>query len=301
MDEEDLMDADLQDQEEGADTTDATDVPAQALPPSPAVAQRPPVTGMDSMEPGWWIPKPAPPSIDRGRVNAIRDLYNAVPISDANKAIEMATRLEGVLGFDAEVKSGVSTLEALKKWAPKMYFNNPGAVSKLMQPDFKPGITNVEDQRLIQTSPNRYQLIPKPDGTNSGDIQAIPITTPEGKQLGYGVRSKSGVHTRWDTTGNNAPKPSVMIQGYNAQLRSIDKAIEQASFAGDKEREARLTKDADNIRQALSTLTSGMTSGMAAPQGEAGLPVVTTKEQYDQLPRGATYLNGKSKKPHRKP
>lgn len=300
MDEEDLMDADLQDQEEGADDTDATDVPAQALPSTPPAAQRPPATGMDSMEPGWWIPKPAPPSIDRGRVNAIRDLYNAVPISDANKAIEMATRLEGVLGFDAEVKSGVSTLEALKKWAPKMYFNNPGAVSKLMQPDFKPGITNVGDQQLIQTSPNRYQIVPKAT-TNTGNIQAVPIMTPEGKQLGYGVPSPHGVHTRWDTQGNNAPKPSVMIQGYNAQLRSIDKAIEQASFAGDKEREARLTKDADNIRQALSTLTSGMTSGMGAPQGEGGFPVVTTKAQYDQLPSGAVYLNGKSNKKHRKP
>jgi hypothetical protein len=142
LDDEDLMDS--------GDAADTPDVPAMPLPaaaaPAPAVAQP------GALPDKWWIAPPKAPEIDRSRVNAIRDLYNAVPPGEAGKAIEMATRLEGILGFDADVKSGVPTTDALRKWAPKMYFNHPGAVSRLVQPPFTPGVTNVGDERLIQTS-----------------------------------------------------------------------------------------------------------------------------------------------------
>lgn len=142
MAEEDLMDEDLQGLDQGESADDASALPLpEVTTPKPAPA----ATGLDALPPNWWIPKQEP-QVDYGRVNAIRDLYNAVPAKEANQAVEMATRLQGVLGFDADVKAGVPTVEALRKWAPKMYFNHPGAVSRLIQPPatpFQPSTTTV--------------------------------------------------------------------------------------------------------------------------------------------------------------
>jgi hypothetical protein len=235
---------DLLDEEQDTDMQDAADntggdVPALPLPSAPAQPAAQPAGNPGALPPNWWIAPPKAPEIDRSRVNAIRDLYNAVPPGEAGKAIDMATRLEGILGFDADVKSGVPTTDALSKWAPKMYFNHPGAVSRLVQPPFTPGVTNVGDERLIQTSPNRYQLLPKPMPTDIGPLNARPIQTPEGKILGFGLPSKSGIHTKWNADEKSLAKTSDMIHAYSAQLRSLDKAIESAGFSGDKARETK--------------------------------------------------------------
>lgn len=299
--EQDLLDEDLQDNAPGPEPHDVSAVP---LPAAPAAAQAAPapVTGIDSLKPGWWIRENTPPepSIDYGRVNAIRDLYNAVPTKEANSAIEMATRLEGILGFDADRKAGVSTTEALRKWAPKMYFNNPGAVSRMIQPPFAPGVTNVGGHELIQTGPNRYQLAPPKLTEETGDIPLRPLVTPEGKILGYGKQTKGGLHAKWNTPEGQA-KASSMIQGYNSELRTIDNAIKAAQFAGDSAREAQLQKESDQIRKNLHDLNQSLRSNTATATNAGGIPTVTTKEQYDALPSGAEYLNGKSNRRHRKP
>lgn len=283
LDDEDLTDG------------DAPDVTAMPLPAAAAPA---PAAAQGALPDKWWIAPPKPPEIDRGRVNAIRDLYNAVPSGEANKAIEMATRLEGVLGFDADVKAGVPTTEAIKKWAPKMYFNHPGAVSRLIQPAFAPGITNVGDERLIQTSPNRYQLLPKPTPTDVGPLNARPIQTPEGKILGFGLPSKSGIHTKWNADEKSLAKTSDMIHAYNAQLRSLDKAIESAGFAGDKARETKYQTQRDGVLSALDQLTKGVRGPESSNAG--GPPKITTQAEYDALPHGTVYIS-KNGKQHRKP
>jgi hypothetical protein len=295
MAEEDLMDEDLQGLGDGEDQP-VGDVPALPLPAAaPIAAPRPAATGLDALPPNWWIRKEEP-QIDYGRVNAIRDLYNAVPAKEASQAVEMATRLQGVLGFDADVKAGVPTVEALRKWAPKMYFNHPGAVSRLIQPPFQPGVTNVGGQNLIQTSPNRYQLLPAPAMTQTGNMEARPITTPEGKVLGYGLATKGGVHPRW----NVAEVPEVKISDEIRRFTALAKGYENAAKLAESE-----TAAADYTRkqmQALDALQNLRTrKAMIAPASSGELPTITTQAQYDKLPSGAYYLNGKSNRKHKKP
>lgn len=294
---------DLLDEEQDAlpaDDVGSGDVPALPLPSAPS-APSATAANPGALPPNWWFPQPKAPEIDRGRVNAIRDLYNAVPAGEAGKAIEMATRLEGMLGFDADVKSGISTLEAIKKWVPKMYFNHPGAVSRLMQPAFSPGVTNVDGERLIQTSPNRYQLLPKSATTDVGPLNARPIMTPEGKVLGFGLPSKSGIHTKWNADEKSLAKTSDMIHAYNAQLRSLEKAIETAGFAGDKAKETKYQGQRDEVLSALDQLTKSVRGPSAPGPAASAQPVkITTQAEYDALPHGARYIS-KNGKPHRKP
>jgi hypothetical protein len=296
---------DLLDEEQDTDMQDAADnaggdVPALPLPSAPAQPAAQPAGNPGALPPNWWIAPPKAPEIDRSRVNAIRDLYNAVPPGEAGKAIEMATRLEGILGFDADVKSGVPTTDALRKWAPKMYFNHPGAVSRLVQPPFTPGVTNVGDERLIQTSPNRYQLLPKPMPTDIGPLNARPIQTPEGKVLGYGLATKSGLHPRWNTEDKSQPKTSDMIHAYSAQLRGLEKDMEAANFAGDKAKEAEFQRQHQEALSGLYNITKGAVKGPPAAAKEQGPPKITSKAEYDALPHGAVYIS-KNGKPHRKP
>lgn len=92
--------------------------------------------------------------------------------AQAGRGIERAMQLEGVLGFDADRKRGIPVQEALMKWGPKMYFRNPSAVARMVrdanrpqpQPPFIPTEAEVGGQRLIQMSPNRFQMVrpPKP-------------------------------------------------------------------------------------------------------------------------------------------
>jgi hypothetical protein len=255
----------------------------------------PPATGINALPARWWERQAPAPSIDYGRVNALRDLYNTVPTKEANQAVEMATRLEGVLGFDADVKSGVPTMEALRKWAPKLYFNHPGAVSRLVQPPFTPSMTNVGGHNLIQTSPQRFQFPPVPPAAEeTGDIALRPMVTPEGKVLGFGRQTKAGLHAKWNTPEVPDVKASDEIRRLTALANGYQKA---ADAAGSREEASKLQK---KHLEALDSLEQLRSRKIAAPaSGE--LPVITTKEQYDALPHGATYLNGKSNKPHRKP
>lgn len=110
-------------------------------------------------------PPPPPPDLDRSA--AIADLYRRVPLEQANKAIEAATRLEGMLGYDADRKAGIPVMEALTKWSPKMYFNHPAAVASLMRSSaagkaapFVPSATTIDGQKMFQMSPNRFAFPP---------------------------------------------------------------------------------------------------------------------------------------------
>jgi hypothetical protein len=119
----------------------------------------------------YWIPKPPPaPARDfhREALETLRPALNAIPHDRLNaasvgKALEMATKLEGALGFDADRKAGVPIMEALQKWGHKMYPNNPAALhafGKAPAMPFVPTETTVGGEKLIQMSPNRYAFPP---------------------------------------------------------------------------------------------------------------------------------------------
>lgn len=135
----------------------------------------------------YWIPKPAPaPARDfhREAIEMIRPALNAIPRNQVNassvaKALEMATKLEGQLGFDADRKAGVPIMEALQKWGHKIYPNNPSALhafAKAPAMPFVPTETNVGGQKLIQMSPNRYAFPPSGAGSFKPDIVDVKGT-----------------------------------------------------------------------------------------------------------------------------
>jgi hypothetical protein len=137
----------------------------------------------------YWIPKPAPsaaPARDfhREALETLRPALNAIPHNQLNaasvsKALEMATKLEGALGFDADRKAGVPIMEALQKWGHKMYPNNPAALhafGKAPSMPFVPTETNVGGQKLIQMSPNRYAFPPSGAGSFTPGIVDVEGT-----------------------------------------------------------------------------------------------------------------------------
>lgn len=119
---------------------------------------------------------PPPPPPDYDRAAAIAELYRRVPVKQANDAILAATRLEGMLGFDADRKAGVPVMEALQKWSPKMYADHPSAIASLQkagaaaaQAPFVPSMTELGGEKLFHMGPNRYQFAP--EHANFGEVE----------------------------------------------------------------------------------------------------------------------------------
>lgn len=289
-----------------ADTSaeDASAVPlGGAAPQAAAGASTGPVTGMNTLPKGWWIAEnqPKPPQdtvLNQDRIDAVNTLYQRVGAKKTMEAIEMATRLEGILGRDADIQAGMPAMEATRKWAPKMYFNHPGAVSRMVQPPFTPSMLNVGGHDLIQTGPQRFQFPPAPPfSPGTGDIQTRALKDEAGNVLGQAVQSKGGYHIKWAGVDPEALKPSDRVHAYNAMLNSMAK---EADMVRGPEARDELAKKRAEIRNKLYDLTEGKRSAKAnAPASSP--PVVTTKEQYDALPSGTIYLNGKSNKKHQKP
>lgn len=162
--------------------------------PIPQGASAVPVPSSNPAE-QWWIPKPPKDnSIDydeRNRREAVGEMLRNAPFKDAGKAIEMAMRLEGMLGFDADRKAGVPVMEALMKWSPKLHFSSPSAQVALMrqagnmsgQP-FIPSSTTVDGQKLFQMSPHRYAFPP----TSPNDFQPRTVEVDGQKLLQTGPR-----------------------------------------------------------------------------------------------------------------
>jgi len=132
----------------------------------------------------WWIAQADEEAQARRERDKLQAQINAQQDTSvqAARGIERAMQLEGVLGFDADRKRGIPVQEALMKWAPKMYFKNPSAVARISrdfsrpQPQpFTPTEATVGGQRLIQVSPNRFQITPPERPVRE------PVLTPTGK------------------------------------------------------------------------------------------------------------------------
>lgn len=133
----------------------------------------------------YWIPKPTPePQRDfrREAIEALRPMLNQIPQSQinaktVNDAIEMATQLEGSLGFDADRKAGMPVMEALFKWGGKMKAANVSAMSNAQRAaqaaiPFVPQSKMVDGQKMFQTGLHQWQLAPD-GGGNIGEVVKV--------------------------------------------------------------------------------------------------------------------------------
>lgn len=221
----------------------------------------PPQFNTDISKGPTWESLPAPyqrtseEAAQANRLEMIRNIFNQVPTAEAFKAIESATKLEGALGYDADIRAGASSLEALTKWAPKLFYNNPSAMLKAAQPAFKPSVQEVDGRKLIQTSPNRFQLMPQ-DLQAGGPITAQPVLTPEGVPL-PGVHAipgrGGGVHViPQQKEGLTDLQYSSLI---DRQLKQINQDLRD-SVEGSPE-EADLKAQQKQLRSELNSLTQG--------------------------------------------
>lgn len=94
----------------------------------------------------------------------VQEAFRTLPLEVAMKASEAAIQLEGQLGYAADLKAGVPDMQALTKWAPKIWHRNPAVAAHLMnasKPAFQPSKINVQGQEMYMMSPNRAAFAPK--------------------------------------------------------------------------------------------------------------------------------------------
>lgn len=150
----------------------------------------------------WWIQQADEVAEQRRQEADLQQRIQQDTSAQAGRGIERAIQLEGVLGFDADRKRGIPVQEALMKWGPKMYFRNPSAVARMArdfarpQPQpFVPTEAEVGGQRLIQMSPNRFQMVrpPKPPASQEPSTsQKLQIYKAQLDSLNDPIKANAG-------------------------------------------------------------------------------------------------------------
>lgn len=103
------------------------------------MASRPP-TGPPKVTTGYGPrarPAVQPPGAGGMAVPDLSGLMGAafqhLPIDQAEKAIEMATRFVGQRGYQRDMQSGLSAEQAFAKWAPMLFHSNPVGMSTALK------------------------------------------------------------------------------------------------------------------------------------------------------------------------
>jgi len=243
---------------------------AVAEPQAPQGEQLPARFNTDITKGPTWAALPTPyqrtneEAAQANRLEMIRNIFNKVPTAEAFKAIEAATKLEGALGYDADIRAGASSLEALTKWAPKLFYNNPNAILKAAQPAFKPSEMDVGGRHLIQTSPNRFQVMPADLGT--GALEGRPITDQSGEVIGYDAPGAK--HVIRPSTMREGATIREQITLNNARLRGLEKQMQTAMINRDKAGLATLQKKHQQVLDDLEALSTQGGRRKAPKKGE---------------------------------
>lgn len=159
------------------------------------------------------------------------EAFQRLPLDVALKAMEGAIQLEGMLGYDADIKAGVPTSVAISKWSPKLFHRNPSAVHQFTQAPFQPTVKEVGGHQLIQTSPNRFQLAPQ--GQPAGPIEAQSVMGPGGEALPgvTAIRGRGGsVHVIPEKA--QGPGPTQLGMLVNHQLNDIGLQLRDVGAEG---------------------------------------------------------------------
>jgi len=143
--------------------------------------------------PAPYQPPPGPQGFDS--TGFLQEAFRTLPLDVAMKASEAAIQLEGQLGYAADVKAGVPEMQALTRWAPKIYHRNPAVVAHLMQankPAFQPEeITLPSGQKVTRVSPNRVSYAPKGPRTELTPGEQIHALSQEMRGLEKQIAAES--------------------------------------------------------------------------------------------------------------
>lgn len=166
-----------------------TGAPAPPMQPPPV---QPPGVQMD------YLPPPAdqkmgPQGFDSA--GFVSEAFRTLPLDVAMKASEAAIQLEGQLGYAADLKAGVPEMQALTRWAPKIWHRNPAVAAHLAnanKPAFQPEeITLPSGQRVTRMSPQRVAFSPKGQRSELTPGEQIHSITAEMRGLEKQIAGES--------------------------------------------------------------------------------------------------------------
>ncbi len=78
--------------------------------------------------------------------------FQHLPIDQAEKAIEMATRFVGQRGYQRDLQSGLSAEQAFAKWAPMLFHSSPAGMAGALKAATPPQITPYQAAQISRTT-----------------------------------------------------------------------------------------------------------------------------------------------------
>jgi hypothetical protein len=206
------------------------------------------------------------------------------------KAEEQAIRFAGQQEYQQLIDGGATPQEALRRTAHKLYYNSPAHLTAAL--------------RFTQ-----------PPAAAPTELKAQPITTPDGKQIGWGIPNpRGGVHLVNEPGSRTAPmteaqkvEKTLALKELNtaqAGLVEADKKLLAAKSARFKNKDtiSALASDVNNFSNRLETAKQRFRAGGAAPEiagaaavseaapAAAGRPV---PDSPDKLEVGVSYVTPK--------
>lgn len=224
-----------------------------------------------SLGPTWSnLPNPGyQPTTEQAQFRDLADTLKSIPIrsiSEAQQAIAFATELEGKLGFDADVRAGVPTHEALMKWAPKLYSRNPAAIAKMIEPPFQPTMTDVGGQKLLQLQKNKFTAQPPSFNIGpNGELTPLAVRGADGSVLANVIPgSRGGVHVL-PQAPNNSVKPQHIINSINSQLRANLALLKSPAVIRDQAKTQAILAQNEKLSQELGNIRGNIAPGAPSP------------------------------------
>lgn len=227
--------------------------------------------------------------------------FQKLPVDEAVKAAEAATRYQGIRGYQKELQNGANAAQAFAKWGPMLFHQATGipeAIDRSVP-------TPITPQQMIQNRLNQ-QKFEAAQAATKAKADAAKVMTPyqaaeielRRKAAGKTTEKKATVTVPLDPANPegakiSGPADDPTVAAAMAKHEEFFKPKPPVETPGLFDR----AKSALGLGSARAT-TSPPNPAMSQKKDEA--PKVTSKEQFDALKSGDIYV-GKDGKRYRKP
>jgi hypothetical protein len=229
------------------------------------------------------------PALPGGGINEAYAAEQRGLQGDNQQATQQAIRLQGLMEFQALTRGGMDSAEAIRKVAPKLYFNAPQATELSLRPPKVSQIKQLQPPQMI-TNPDGSKYVTSPGG---GWQYVAPMKAPAVPKEVQPLDQKTALKTaEGDISAAQkalvfaTTSPSLLPRERPAAIDAARTALEQAKAA-----------QSNIVRQAMQPRGDKV---MPPPSEDVAEPTVTSKAQFDALPKGATYT-GRDGRKYRKP
>lgn len=190
----------------------------------------------------------------------VRRAFNTLPVEQASKAVEAAEQMIARNGYQKDIQGGMSSATALSKWGPMLFKGSSG----LATIERLGGGMTPYQKAQTELAQKRLEVASKPK-----------VLTPA--QQAIGDRAKERLAFQREQFAAKSVPTEVLRVPIDANN----------PFSGTR-----------TFKQARTNAPAVTAPAVAAASSASGQ--VTTKEQFDALPKGTIYI-GKDGKKYRKP